>query len=238
MPFDFSSYQVAAGEKPASSAKFNNFLQAVQAGMNAFPAANIVGFPSDAGRFLNGAGGWSIPITDMAAIYVKTSSTEIVNNASALDLFGDAITIAAGKMGPNSAIKIWAGGEYLNNVNTTRNLRLALQLGPSTLWDSGASDNTQQNNNKCAWHFQAVIQNLGSVASQTGSGLFEMSTPSLPAVGLGKLNNAISLYGAFSDVVTAVNMAGSQPLKLIAQHNSAATLLSIKCIYARVEVTA
>jgi hypothetical protein len=241
MPFDFSPYLVGPGEKPASSSKFNNFLTAVQAGMNAMPPANLVGFPSDASKFLNGAGGWSTPVTDMAAVYTKVTPFEIVNNATLLDLLQGQISIAAGKLGPNAAIKIFAGGEYFNNNSNTIRLRIVLGLGSQTVWDSGQSDTINQNgtpSDRRAWHFHAVIQALGSTAQQSGSGLFVMNTPSAAAAGYGKLNSAIGLIGAFENANTTVNMTGSQPLTLQAQHSNAQTTISITLRYCRVEVTA
>jgi hypothetical protein len=241
MPFDFSPYAVAPGEKPASSSKFNNFLAAVQAGMNAMPPANLTGFPSDASKFLNGAGGWTTPVTDMAAVYVKTTPFEVVNNATLLDMLQGQIAIAAGKLGPNAAIKVFAGGEYYNNSGNPRTLRIVLGLGSQTVWDSGASDNISVNgtaSDRRAWHFAAVIQALGSTGQQSGSGLFVMNTPSAAAAGYGKLNTAIGLIGSFEAASTTVNMTGSQPLLLQAQHSNAQTTISITLRYCRVEVTA
>jgi hypothetical protein len=236
VPFDFSSYQVAPGEKPASSAKFNNFLNAVQAGMNAMPPANILGYPADAQKFLNGGGGWTTPITDMAAVFVKATPTA-VTGTTATDLFGNAFTIPAGRMGPNSAIKVWATGDY-NPGGTARTIRLALALGAQTIWDSGASDPMPSSGSAFGWEFSAVIQNLGSLSAQLASGFFDTNNSANPATGLGKLSGswAETMYGFFTGVQTSVNMAGGQTLKLIVTISGVAPTMTCKA--ARVEVTA
>jgi len=242
MPFDFSASRVAPGEKPASSTKQNNMIQSFQDAVNAMPPANLVGYPADGAKFLNGAGGWSTPVTDMKAVYVKTTPFELVNNGTMLDLFQNSIFIPAGMLGPSAAIKIWCGGEYYNNDGSTAHkLRIVLSLGPATVWDSGMSDNISVNGvstDRRGWHFSAVIQALGSTSSQRASGLFSMNTPSAAAAGAGKLNNAIGLIGPFEGAQTGVNMAGQQALLFQAQHDAPRSTVSITLQYARVEVSA
>jgi len=236
VPFDFSSYQVAPGEKPASSAKFNNFLTAVQAGMNAMPIANLIGYPADANKFLNGGGGWTTPITDMAAVFVKATPTA-VTGTTATDLFGNQFTIPAGRMGPNSAIRIWAMGDY-NPGGTARTIRLALSLGAQTLWDSGASDNMPSAGSAFGWEFSAVVQNLGSLSAQLASGFFDTNNSANPATGLGKLSGTWpeAMFGFWTGVQTSVNTAGAQTLKLTLTISG--TNPTMTCKAARVEVTA
>jgi hypothetical protein len=61
MPVDLTPYFVAAGEKPASSSKQNNTLTAIQGALNSIPPAQIQGYPSNAGKYLDGSGNWSTP---------------------------------------------------------------------------------------------------------------------------------------------------------------------------------
>ena len=236
MPFDFSSYQVAPGEKPASSAKFNNFLNAVQAGMNAMPIANLQGFPADANKFLNGAGGWTTPITDMAQVFVKASPTA-VTGTTATDLFGNSFTIPAGRMSANSALKIWATGDYAPS-GTARTIRLALTLGAQTVWDSAASANMPASGSAFGWEFVCIIQNLGALNSQLCSGKFDSNNSASPATGTGKLGDTWpeAMYAFFTGVPTTVNMAGGQSLKLTLTHGGTGPTMT--CRAARLEVTA
>jgi hypothetical protein len=238
MPFDFSPYRVASGEKPASSTKFNNFLQVVQDGMNAMPPANLLGFPSDASKFLDGAGGWSVPVTDMAAVYLKTTAFDLVNNAALVDLLQGSIIIPASKLGPNAAIKIFAGGSYLNNSGANRQLRVVLALGPQTIWDPSMSDPMTGNTGRRGWHFFACIQAMGSTGVQMTSGYFMINNPGTATVGLGKLNSTVEILAPFQGAGTTVNMTGSQVLAFSAQHSVAHALCSMKLEYARVEVSA
>jgi hypothetical protein len=236
VPFDFSSFQVAPGEKPASSAKFNNFLNAVQAGMNAMPAANIVGFPADANKFLNGAGGWATPITDMAQVFTFGPGSDL--QGALQDLFS--VSIPAGRMGPNAAIRIAAAGEYLNNDTAGRTLRIVLVLGSQTIWDV-TSPGTGTAASRRNWSFEALIQANGSVSAQQSMGMFELSGQNSPATGMGALqqySQNAAIEGNFLGVATTVNMAGGQTLKLQAAHSSSQTSVLIRRVLARVEVTA
>jgi hypothetical protein len=241
MPFDFSSYRVQSGEKPASSAKFNNFLAAVQAALNDFPAANLHGFPADASKFLDGSGNWSIPVTGMAAVYTKTTPTDVVNTAVQTDLFGNAFTIGAGKVAAGASIKIWASGDYLNNhVGNNHTIDLGIQLGGVSLYQSGPSDLIGSSANRRSWWFHAVIQAI-TTASQIGGGHFSMGDNNLPTIGTGVIHFADSKLSApLTMIQGAVNMVGSQTLKLLVTHGQgspAQTTVSMRCNWARVEVT-
>ena len=238
MPFDFSSYQVAPGEKPASSAKFNNFLNAVQAGMNAMPIANLQGYPADANKFLNGGGAWTTPITDMAQVFIKAAPTA-VTGATPTDLFGNAFNISAGRMTANSALRIWAMGDY-TPLSNARTMRLALTLGGATIWDS-VSGAMPGSGGAFGWEFNALIQNLGSLSSQLCSGVFEMNNAASPATGTGKIAlNADGwppvAYAMFTGVQTNVNTAGGQSVKLTLTHGGTGPTMTCKA--ARLEVTA
>lgn len=238
MPFDFSAYRVSPGEKPASSNKFNNFLQSVQDGMNAMPPANLIGFPSDATKFLNGAGSWVTPITDMAFAAVKSSPTA-VSTTTATDLFAGAFQIPAARMSATSAIKIWAIGDY-NPGGTARTIRLALSLGGQTIWDSAASASMPASGSAFGWEFSARIQNLGSLSLQLASGKFDSNNSASPATGTGKLdgpaNFSEAMYGFFTGVQTTVNMAGQQTLALTLTLSGTGPTMTCKA--ARMEVTA
>lgn len=235
MPFDFSAFRVSPCEKPASSNKFNNFLQAVQEGMNAMPPANLIGFPSDATKYLNGAGGWATPITDMALVVVKSTPTA-VNSTTATDLFGGAFQIPAGRMSPTSAIRFWATGDF-NSVVNSRAIRLAVTLGGQTLWDSANSTAIPLGGSPMGWQIEGVIQNQASLSIQLASGTFDMNDASSPSTGTGKLSNNLGvLYGVWTSVPTSVNMAGSQTLSLTL--TLAGTGPTMTCKTARMEVTA
>jgi hypothetical protein len=242
VPIDLSPYFVQPGEKPASSSKQNNMITAIQNGLNAVPPSALGGYPSDATKFLDGSGNWRIPGTDLLQRLVKYTATDVVNTITPTDLFGAVFTIPAGT--PNfGAIKIFAGGDYLNSSGSTAKIRLRLQLGAQTLWEQGAtSDSIESAAYRRAWWFQCVIQAMNSTASQQGSGLFMLSrdTPSA-GVGYGFITSSVSGSGSFFvapflTAATSVNLAGSQTLQLILTHSVANASVSMRCPYARVEV--
>lgn len=245
MPFDFSAFRVSPGEKPASSTKFNNFLQAVQDGMNAVPGQNMIGFPSDATKFLDGSGGWTAPPTDMVQVLTATTPTADFQGGPN-DLFS--FTIPAGKMGPNAALKFWADGELLNFDTAGRTLRLQLYLGPQLIWDSAPSDGIGKASaagNRRAWRCNGIVQSTGGGAASTAQrtdGLFEANTQNnSPPVGRGainQINTSDGLWGPFIGAATTVNMTGSQVFRLAASLSAVNANLIINRLYARVEVTA
>jgi hypothetical protein len=243
MPVDLSPYFVTSGEKPASSSKQNNMITAIQNGLNAVPPSALGGYPSDASKFLDGSGNWRTPGTDLLARYVKASTTDVVNTITATDLFGAAFTVAGGLLPTNGAIKIFAGGDYLNSTGSTTKMRLRFQLGATTLWEQGAtSDSIESAAYRRAWWFQAVVQAMGSTAAQQGSGLFMLGrdTPAA-AIGVGFITSSVSGSGSFFSApfltaATSVNMASAQTLSLMLTHSTANASLSMRCQYARVEV--
>ena len=92
MTVSLAPYRVRAGEKPLASTKQNNMITAVQGAFNApLAASQIVGYPGDATKYLDGAGHWSIPGLGPTAVppvsYVKTTTTDVVNTMTATDLF-------------------------------------------------------------------------------------------------------------------------------------------------------
>lgn len=240
MPFDFSTYQVAPGEKPASSSKYNAFLDAAEAAMNAMPPANLVGFPSDVTKFLNGAGGWSSPPTDLVVKYVKTAQTDVVNTVAATDLFGGAFTIEPGKLSADGSIKVYASGDYLNDSGSSRTIRLQLALGATTIWDATSDPIADPGAaTRRAWWFELVIQAMASTsAQQSGGEFFIGDATTAAAVGTGQITAAnLNQIAPYKAIASALNMSGSQPLTLKVTHAFAATTISMRCAMARVEVT-
>jgi hypothetical protein len=75
MPLDLSPYYVATGEKPASSTKQNNTLQAIQSAINSLPPSQIQGYPANAARYLDGSGNWSVPPSAGGAAWTQMAYT-------------------------------------------------------------------------------------------------------------------------------------------------------------------
>jgi hypothetical protein len=246
MPFDFSSFQVAPGEKPASSAKFNNFLNAVQAAVNGMPPANLSGYPGDAAKFLNGAGGWTTPVTDMAQVFTLETPTGDLQGQTLFDLVNFAIP--GGKMGSHAALKLYCGGTYVNGDTVQRTLRTLLTLGGQTIWDQTSEQVAITSANKRAWHLALVIQSAGATGGgvsnkQFTSGTFWIGSVSNAATGFGLLAQLNSTPTFGTPIVgpaagTTVDMTGAQTLRLQGSHSSTNANLTINRLYARLEVTA
>jgi hypothetical protein len=173
--------------------------------------------------------------------YTKTTEKDVVSTAAETDLLNGEITIGAGVLAATGAIRITAGGDYLNNSGASRTLQMKLKLGATTLWDSGASNSLEASATRHGWHFTALIQALGATNAQRGSGFFAMNDHSAATTGSGKLTDPLSdsaavlLYAPFLTGASAVDMTAAQALVLSATHSASNASLSIRLEYARIE---
>jgi hypothetical protein len=172
-------------------------------------------------------------------VYVKTTEKDVVNTTVATDLFNNEITVAANKLSTTGAIKIWAGGDYLNSTGTPRNLTLNLNLGGTAIWTATIdSTNTWGAGSRAAWKFEAVVQALSSTSSQRSAGEFRAGPTTFPAsVGTGGLDNTGGIWGPFLSIASSVDMTSAQALTLKATHGLANAGISVRCEFVRVEVT-
>lgn len=115
--------------------------------------------------------------------YRKTSSKQVVNTITTTDLLNGEITIAAGALSTNRALRLTAYGDWVNDTGSTQDspqfdLRLPPSSDPtggtifgtgttSTVWVASAS--------RMGWRIQAEIANLGAANSQWSSLLYEGS---------------------------------------------------------------
>lgn len=61
MSLSLQSFKVSTGEKPASSSKFNNLVQAIEDYVNSLPISSLADYPGDADQYPDGSGNWSVP---------------------------------------------------------------------------------------------------------------------------------------------------------------------------------
>lgn len=74
------------------------------------------------------------------AHYRKTSTKTVVSSVAETDLLNGEVTIGAGALAANRAIRLTAWGDWVNNTGSTQVMpRLKLKLGGATLLDLGAS---------------------------------------------------------------------------------------------------
>ncbi len=238
MPFDFSSYQVEMGEHPASAGKHNNLVFAIQEGMNRLPVASLTGYPGDAGKFLNGGSGWTLPTTDLAAIYRKTDRTLVRDTLSAEDLFGGGLAIAGGRLGAFGSIRIFASGTMQNDTGADRTVAFSLLLGSVPIWTSTPTTVVVDANQR-AWRLKAIVQALASTASQQGGGTLLLSHPDKPTTGTGAIraSNGNIFIGPFLTAKTTLDMTANQALAFTVTFGSKSSDLWMACDRARVEVT-
>jgi hypothetical protein len=243
MPVDLSPYRINPNEKPASATKQDNTLHAIENALNHFPAAQIQGYPSDGTKFLNGAGGWTVPSVPAAGttVLTKLSQKDVVNTVSWVDLLNGEIIIPANTMSATGAIKFWLNGDYLNNSGAQAAIRLMPQLGGINLWDPGNSDPLNQTPTRRGWYCHGLIQARGSISSQQGGGFFGLSYVVSGVTGAGGVTDPAGagrmLITEFETITSAVPMNANQAFAFLATHSVANANISIRLDFARIEVT-
>jgi hypothetical protein len=241
MAVDLSPYKVGSGERPISSSKQNNLLTAIETNLNSLPPSQIQGYPGGATLFLNGAGGWAAPTAPSQgmAVLVKYTQKDVLGSAGVQDLFNSEITIPAGAMSANGAIKFWAAGDYLNNTGGTRTITIYPKLGTANLLSLG-SNNIPTSATRRAWWCAGIIIGRNSTASQQGGGYFGISNSVAATVGQGKVVESTSAsanyMGEFEFAVTSMDMTKAQPFLFQAQHSGSDATVSIRLDWARIEV--
>jgi hypothetical protein len=239
---DLSPYRVGSGERPISSSKQNDLLTAIENNLNSLPPAQIQGYPGGATLFLNGAGGWTAPTAPSQGmtVLVKYTQKDVLGSAGIQDLFNNEITIPAGAMSANGAIKFWAAGDYLNNTGGTRTITILPKLGTADLLSLG-SNNITTSATRRAWWCAGIIIGANSTTSQRGGGYFGLSNSVAATVGQGKIVQTDTIaqanyMGEYEFAVTSMDMTKAQPFLLRAQHSSSSATLSIRLDWARIEV--
>jgi hypothetical protein len=245
MTVSLAPYRVSAGEKPLSSVKQNNSIAALEGALNHLPPSQIIGYPGDSAKYLDGSGQWSVPgvgpVGSPPIPYVKTTTTDVVSTTSFADLFGGAFTLPINSLSATGCIRIWAGGDFLNNSGSVRGFSLQLSYAGVVFWQA-AVDGQGVSTTRKGWHFEAALQALGG-SSVYGSGSFFLSQLTGPfVVGLGSLSfpaNGINrmAFGSFATITNAAIQSAVQPLLLNAAPVFTHPSLSVRCLYARVEVT-
>lgn len=101
--------------------------------------------------------------------YRKVTAKTVNTTASATDLLNGEITVAAGVMGSDRALRITALGDAKNNSGGTLNAwRFQLVFGGTTLFDTGAPAWATENTaTRYPWRFAATIQNITSGSQVT-----------------------------------------------------------------------
>jgi hypothetical protein len=242
MALDLSPYRIAANEKPASAAKQNNMLWVVQGNLNLLPPFQIQGYPADATKYLNGAGGWTSPVVNAALPTLRTKITqkEVVNTLAKTDLLNGEITIPANSMSAQGAIRFWMNGDYINNTASGQTLTLELKLGATVLWDSGVSGYIATSPTTRAWYCEGLIQALNSTSAQRGGGFFILGPTKTAIVGESGIADVSSGWyqqaGHFDTIAGAVPMNAAQAFTFSVTHSSALASLTMRLQYARFEV--
>lgn len=160
----------------------------------------------------------------------------IANTVTQTTLYS--FTVGQNDLGTDKALKIFVGGDYLNNtgVNRTFILRVKFGTGPVTIFED-TSPVIQTNAARRAFELSLVLANQNSAAAQVMTGRIELSDDTAPAVGIGNLGLTNLIKAVFGGSTTQDTTAiGGTPFAITIQHNVADAALDIRRQYAFAEL--
>lgn len=208
-------------------------------------ASKLAAYPSDATKFLSGAGTWLAvaPVT-----YRKTTAKVVNTTVAATDLLNAEITVAAAAMGATGLLRFKAWGDYLNNSGgATAQPRFQLLFGGTTFFDSGttasaiAADATRR-----PWEIEVLIQNatassqtakfLGHLVASISSGIVNAFTTGTGFWAEGSGASPVAATGQAVNSGLTVNTANAAALVLNVINGSANAAYETKLFGAVVEI--
>jgi hypothetical protein len=176
----------------------------------------------------------------------KTTAKVVVNSAVETDLLNGEITIDAGAMSTNRALRLTAAGDLINNTGAAVGTpRLKLKLGATTIIDTNVLAVTWGTNvARFRWEAQALIMNLGATNSQWTSFSATSELPIAvsgfvaPTTGEGLLSSftTTDMLHVGAGNASAVDTTAAQALALTVTLPTANTLEDMTLKFAIVEV--
>lgn len=173
----------------------------------------------------------------------KLTTKDVVNTVSTVDLLNAEITIDAGAMSTNRAIRATLIGDYLNNTGSAQNGNLLLKFGATSLWGDtlGGAGGIVASATRHPWVAEFTLANLGATNSQQLGGYFwfGMATAGIGA-GVGTLGTAFSgqttAFGTTVSGSAAEDTTSAKAFTFSMSHNAANAALSMRLLFALVEV--
>lgn len=217
----------------------------------AIAPSKLSGYPSDATKFLSGAGTW---IGAGSTTYRKTTSKQVINTVTETDLLNGEITIAANAMGASSVLRMTAWGDWIQNSGAATampRLKVKLGSGPTTVIDTGTgiAASVVNFNQRYGWRVAFEMMNLGATNSQLENFFLSIGLTSNTASGSTLATTGEGVFGYFASGAglaasggaelfntSALDMTASQALALTVILPSASTSLDMTLKGALVEI--
>ncbi len=168
-----------------------------------------------------------------------TSFGDLVNTASAFDLFGGLVTIPGGTLGTKGALRVTVLGDYKNNSGATQKLTLGINVGGTTVWTDQTTD-LPAAVARHDWTLEFLLAAKGTTIFLTGS--WHYSTAGGATTGIGDASNATPAAGGptivpfGSNSTLGIDMASDRTLQVTGQHTNANANLSLQVQYATFEL--
>jgi hypothetical protein len=175
MALDLSADKPSADTLADATAIADAFTK-IETNVNALPIAQLAGYPADVTKVLHGDGSWTAVA---GTTYRKTTAKAVNTTTAATDLLNGEITVGAGVLGTTGVLRLTAWGDFLNNSGgSVGPPRFQVQLGGTTMIDTGTGGNVASNTVRRGWRLVVEIMNAGAANSQIANLNAIMSTVS------------------------------------------------------------
>ena len=176
--------------------------------------------------------GYAIDGVGGGALTRSATLLDVVNSAAETTLFS--ATIPANMLASDRSARLTLIGDYLNNSGANATLRVRAKFGATTLWDD-TSANIATNATRRALTVDLLLANRGATNSQALGGRIDLSA--LPATtGLGDFAAASAVVGAVFSGTAAEDSTVAKTLAVTVQHSAANANLSVRRLYAVLEL--
>jgi hypothetical protein len=190
----------------------------------------ITGSP-DGTKFLRDDASWQAvpaPVT-----YRKVTEKDVTNTTTETDLLNGEITIGAGVMGTNKAVRVLIQGDYLQNMGGTAVHTIRIKFGGTTLWGQAVSDGAPGATRKNV-RLEFVIQNLNANNVQFMLGRYAIAGGSASVAGIG--TGEALVYTLGSNGTSALDTSTAKALEVTIAWDVASATRSWRLKSALVEV--
>ena len=175
-------------------------------------------------------------MTEPDILDVQVTENDIVNTTTETDLW--IYTVPANTLGTNKALRVLIRCDYLNNSAGTANVRFRIYYGATEIVeDLGAT--TAIDAARRAYTIDFMLWARNATNSQNVAGTVLVGAAGLATTGIGNLgDDELITNGPFIGINSSEDSTASKVLKVTIAHSVADTNISLRRLYAVIELLA
>lgn len=172
-------------------------------------------------------------VNDLTGVYDRATATiDVVSSTTETTIYTK--SIGAGHMSTDRMLRLTILGDYFNNTGLGQDPRLKVSFGGTVIWDwtfpiAGQPDNA----NRRPFYAVINIANKASASVQFMTGIMGIGSANV-TVGIGSEDKAAGVIASAGTF--AINTASAQTLLVTAQHDTSSANLSLRRLYAMLEL--